>query len=481
MLEKLQKKFVVLIMACVSLVLAAACSAICLLTYNQDLAGVNALMQDRLEHAISAKAHFQSELDMAESEKAPGEMGNPGKADDPGSSAIPADPTEPSNPNVPADPTEPNDPDIPADPALAPSEDSPQPPFIGGGEFTRTQLTPVVVYEINAQGLVSSPSSLSTALISDEYLDEAIEGALAANENFGHLSKSELLYGKRVEGNTTYIAFADEASVGGWKTLAVTLAGVGLVVLGGFWLIGIRFSCWALAPVERAWAQQRQFVADASHELKTPLTVILANSAILQAHPEASVESQRQWIDSTQTEATHMQQLVNDMLELAQLDGEKRNPEKRAPIDLSDAVESEMLQFESVAFERGVVIEESIASEAFVRGDAERIRRLVRTLLDNACKYSDEGSTVTISLEKVSAQARLNVSSKGAVIAEADLDRIFDRFYRADEARTRETGGYGLGLAIACDIARDHDGDIFASCTEEGVTTFTLILPLSGS
>lgn len=437
MLEKLRKKFIALIMTCVALVLTAAFSAICFLTYSQDLTGVDALMQERLSHAVKSKAHFD------ESPAADDVADMDGRADKP-----------------------------------EPDEMGPQPPFIGGGEFTPTQLTPVVVYEVDEEGATVTPSSSSTALIADEYLDKAIDDALSATEDFGHLSDSELLYSKRYVKDVVYVAFADEASIGGWKKLALTLLGVGLVVLAGFWVIGIRFSRWALAPVERAWEQQRRFIADASHELKTPLTVILANSAILKSHPEASVESQRQWIDSTQTEATHMQNLVNDMLELAQLDGEKRSTEKRDPFDLSDAVEGEVLQFESVAFERGVVIEENIAGEVFVRGDAERIRRLVRTLLDNACKYSDEGSTIKISLEKLSAQACMAVSSKGAAIAEANLDRIFDRFYRADEARSRETGGYGLGLAIARDIARDHGGDIFASCNAEGVTTFTLTLPL---
>lgn len=440
MLEKLRKKFIALIMACIALVLAVAFSAICILTYSQDLAGVNTLMQERLNHAISSASHFDNPA-------AAGIHANVNsRADEPESGIIGA-----------------------------------QPPFIGGGEFTSTQLTPVVVYEVDEKGATITPSSSSTALIADEYLENAINDALSATEDFGHLSGSELLYSKRYVKDVVYVAFADGASVGGWKKLALTLLGVGLVALAGFLAISIRFSRWALAPVERAWDQQRQFIADASHELKTPLTVILANSAILKAHPEASVESQHQWIDSTQTEATHMQNLVNDMLELAQLDGEKRSAEKIDPFDLSDAVEGEALQFESVAFERGVVIEENIASEVFVRGDAERIRRLVRTLLDNACKYSNEGSTIKVNLEKVSSQARMSVSSKGAVIAEADLDRIFDRFYRADEARARETGGYGLGLAIARDIARDHGGDIFASCNAEGVTTFTLTLPLHNS
>lgn len=440
MLEKLQRKFVALLMACVALVLAAAFSAICFLTYSQDLAGVSSLMQERLNHAINSKAPYD----------------DPPAADANGSTNGQADKPKPD-------------------------KNGPQPPFIGGGEFTQAQLTPVVVYEVDEQGATITPSSSSTALISDEYLDEAINGALAAPDAFGRLSKSNLLYSKKYERGAAYVAFADAASVDGWKTLALTLLGVGLVALAGFCAIGVRFSRWALAPVERAWEQQRQFVADASHELKTPLTVILANSAILQAHPEASINSQRQWIDSTQTEATHMQNLVNDMLELARLDGEKRSNEKRDPLDLSDAVESEVLQFESVAFEQGTIIEEDIASEVFVCGDAEGIRRLIRTLLDNACKYSDKGSAIKISLEKVSDQARMAVSNRGAAIAGADLNRIFDRFYRADEARTRETGGYGLGLAIARDIARDHGGDIFASCNSEGVTTFTLVLPLYDS
>lgn len=141
---------------------------------------------------------------------------------------------------------------------------------------------------------------------------------------------------------------------------------VEVAALAVFLVISLFFSRWALRPVARAWTQQRRFVADASHDLKTPLTVILANTSIALEHPERSVASQSQWLESTQHEAEAMQGLVGDLLTLAKMDEEEAAAQSGAArpaleeVDLSDVIEGEVLQFESVAFERGVKLESQV-------------------------------------------------------------------------------------------------------------------------
>ena len=212
----------------------------------------------------------------------------------------------------------------------------------------------------------------------------------------------------------------------------------------------------------------------------TPLTVILANTSILLEHPERSVASQSQWVESTQHEAEQMQTLVSDLLLLAQTDeGAAKPPMER--LDLADLVESELLQFESVAFERKVELCSQLEPGVAVCGNAPLLRKLAGTQLDNACKYADRGGRVDVELRRTVRHVELAVRNTGFAIAPEDLAHVFDRFYRADKARTRDDSGFGLGLAIARSIAEEHGGTLSAASDEASGTTFTLALPIAGS
>ena len=260
-------------------------------------------------------------------------------------------------------------------------------------------------------------------------------------------------------------------------SLLKMLAAVCIVALLAFFAMSVFLSRWALGPVRRAWDQQQQFIADASHELKTPLTVILANNSLVMADPTASVGSQMQWLESTESEARLMQGLVNDMLYLARSDATVEQSMGDEPVDMSDLVASVSLQFESVAFERGVMIEDDIDDGIVVRGDHANLQRLLGTLVDNAVKYVEENGTVKVSLKGEGSMCRIDVHNTGNVIPADDLPHLFDRFYSADKARTRGTGGFGLGLAIAQSIVEAHGGTIGVTSTEADGTTFTVHLP----
>ena len=221
-------------------------------------------------------------------------------------------------------------------------------------------------------------------------------------------------------------------------------------------------------------------MADASHELKTPLAVILANTQILKESSEELPEESRRWVKSTADEAERMKGLVEGLLELARTEEGAGNARRDEDVDLSGITEGEALQFDAVAFEQGCSIEASVAEDLHVKGDPDQLERLVKTLLDNACKYAESGTEVLVSLERQGQAAELSVTNHGAPIDPEDLPHIFDRFYRSDKARARETGGFGLGLAIAKGIVESHGGKISVTSSLEAGTRFVVRLPLMG-
>ncbi len=352
-------------------------------------------------------------------------------------------------------------------------------PLIGKRPDEGPAHLPMAIYRIDASGSYTQEGA-SNASISESIIETACREATASEDDRGYLEEAGLYFAKRNARDKTVVAFADESAVSSWQGLAITLSFVGAAALAAFFLISIFFSRWALKPVERAWSQQKQFVADASHELKTPLTVILANTAILKSRPDDPIASQEQWIESTQVEARRMQDLVSDMLELARPDDDGDVLETTFElVDLSDLTESLVLQFESVAFERSVALECEADENIRVKGSRKRLERLVSTLLDNACKYAAEGSDVRVSLHVKSRGAVLCIANNGSVIEPEDLPHIFDRFYRADKARTSGAGGFGLGLAIARETALQHHGSITASSAAGDGTVFRVTLPLA--
>ena len=250
--------------------------------------------------------------------------------------------------------------------------------------------------------------------------------------------------------------------------LAIALAAM-LVLLA----IAAAASRWVTRPVERAWKQQRQFLSDASHELKTPLTVILSNAELLER--AQLPEKPARWSGSIRLEAEQMRTLVEEMLTLARADNGVR-PAAMEPVNLSDVATDCTLAFEPVAFEAGKPLEDHIADEVAVTGDADRLRRLVSILLDNAVKYGAEGGAISLTLEKTERQARLTVANPGEPIPPEHLAHLFERFYRVDSSRG-EKSGFGLGLSIADTIAKEHKGTLRAE-SDAVSTRFIFTMPL---
>ena len=337
-------------------------------------------------------------------------------------------------------------------------------------------LFPAFSVTLDENGQVESIQAGSNVDVSDALVEQAVEQVLASGQTEGDLSSLRLRFLAEERSGVLHIAFSDL----GWEwqnlsALSLTSLLIGLGALAGFFLISLFLARLAVRPVERAWEQQRQFVADASHELKTPLTVILANTGIVLSHPEDTVRAQSKWLSYTREEAQRMKGLVEDLLFLAKSDAQRAS-RARLPVDLSGLVTGCLLPFEPVAFEAGVALESRLSPGLTVTGDEGQLRRLVLILLDNAVKYTPEGGAVTVALVRVQERARLTVHNTGEAIPPEHLEHLFERFYRSDSARTRQAGGYGLGLAIATSIAEGHRGKISVS-SGAGGTTFTLLLP----
>jgi signal transduction histidine kinase len=251
-----------------------------------------------------------------------------------------------------------------------------------------------------------------------------------------------------------------------WTSLMILLAG--MLIFFGF---SVWLTRWTVRPVEQAWEQQRQFVADASHELKTPLTVILTNAELLHGE-EYDAESKERFAASILTMSRQMRGLVEELLDQARVDSTQAEHRK---LDYSRLVEDAVLPFEPLYFEAGRELRCQIEPGITAMGIAEHLRRVVEVLLDNGCKYSTANGVVELKLCRQGRGSLLSVHSPGVTMTEQECLDIFKRFYRMDQARTMNRS-YGLGLSIAQGIVQQHKGKIWAQ-SQDGFNTFFVSLP----
>ena len=306
----------------------------------------------------------------------------------------------------------------------------------------------------------------------------AVTAALAAAAASGKLEADSLRWLKRDQGGETRLAFVDiSMEMNALRAQALSSLLIGVGALAVFFLASLGLARWMVRPVAQAWEEQRQFVADASHELKTPLTVVLSSIDMLDKHYPDTDANSRRWIDNIQAESLRIKKLVGALLDLARYDQGREKP-ALAKVDFSFLAKRGAMVFEPVIYERGLALATAIEEKLPVRGDEEKLRQLVDILLDNACKYSRPGGRIEVSLKKADKRfALLTVGNEGEPIPEKELRRIFRRFYRLDRARQAH-GGYGLGLAIANSIVTAHQGRLWAESSPAGVNSFFAQLPL---
>jgi two-component system, OmpR family, sensor histidine kinase CiaH len=233
----------------------------------------------------------------------------------------------------------------------------------------------------------------------------------------------------------------------------------------------------ALIPIRAAWERQRNFVADASHELRTPLAVIQTNLELVMGNQEETVESQEKWLENIRAENRRMAKLVEDLLLLARADSNQELLKKEL-FSMNQALREAIAPLEPIAGRKGIQLEVTQDDDMQCHGDEQRIKQVIVILVDNAIKYTPAQGNVSVELLRKAGGIELSVSDTGEGIDEEHLPRIFERFYRADKARSRECGGTGLGLAIAQWIIREHRGTILVSSAAGKGSTFKVTLPV---
>lgn len=269
----------------------------------------------------------------------------------------------------------------------------------------------------------------------------------------------------------------EEAALTSLLLVLVAGGGVGMLLsLAGAWFLAGR----SLVPIEQAFRRQQEFVADASHELRTPLTVLRSATDLLNRHRDEPLAANGELFDDIRTEILRLERLTVDMLTLARSDRGELQLET-AEVDLA-ALASEVCRLTGpLAHERGIALASKPERAApAVEADPDRLQQVLLILLDNAIKHTPAGGTVSVLVRRQGSEALLEVVDTGTGIPPEHLPRVFDRFYRADAARSRSRGGTGLGLPIARTLVEAHGGILTLASTPGAGTRATIRLPCSG-
>ncbi len=352
-----------------------------------------------------------------------------------------------------------------AEPKSVPAPDPGAPHFKDTPAF---QLSIFYSVAISKDGQVLTVNNSQNAVYEDEEL-EAIALEVAESGRTDGI-KSNLIYYIADKGSYLLITFMDNTVM---RESMTTLFRYTLI-FGGFAILALFFLALYLAgkiiqPLEESYKKQKQFISDAGHELKTPLAVVSANAELLSREI-----GKNQWLSNIHYENERMGILVGQLLELART--EDVTPQMES-VELCRLVKGEVLPFESVVFEKGLILGWEAPNPLYVNGNSTQLKQLTSILLDNAIRYCHPHGEITLSLKAVRSHAVLSVSNDGTEIPPAQRKQIFERFYRADTARNSEGSHYGLGLSIAKAIVSAHHGKIEVAC-RSGKVEFIVRIPL---
>ena len=460
MIKKLKYRFLATIMIFVTIIIVAFVSAVTLIPARQN---------DR-----QAEVFLRM---MAETAGAPGDSDFPGEEQD-SSAAVPDSNKEQDSSEDPEPAPFPqgNNPDL----RPKPENDS--------SPFSFANLISAVLDE---DGNVISWFSDRSDLYDEEYIEEAAAELFQSDKEFGKfdgqyylLVKNDMGPGDPEQSNadssagaageqlSTLILLDNSLGFASAKHSLILGAGAGLMAWVILLLLAIFLVNRMTRPVSEAFEKQRRFIADAGHELKTPISVISANAGVLK-----SEIGENKWLSYINNETHRMDLLVKELMSLAAVD-DGRSEAVSADYDLSSAVLTAALPFESLAFEKGQSMEFEVADGIYTHGSSACAEQLVTILLSNAVKYGKSGGLIRLSLAQEKKKAILKVYNTGEGISAEDKERIFDRFYRVDKARSREQNSFGLGLAIAKAITEEQNAHISVESKYGEWIEFTVVFPL---
>ena len=275
---------------------------------------------------------------------------------------------------------------------------------------------------------------------------------------------------KRIDKNTIVISLLENAkAISHIKVMIIFSIIMSVFAIAVIFVIAKKLSIIIVKPVEETFEKQKQFISDASHELKTPLAVIEANTDVLQDKVGES-----KWINYIQTDIESMNKLINELLLLAKIENVD-NVKEYVQLDVSKEVEIILSMFESIAYEKGVNIESNIEENITLNGNKQDLEHIVSTLTDNAIKHTESGNKVIVDLKKDKNEIILEIKNMGEPIPEEEREKIFERFYRIDKSRNRVEKRYGLGLSIAKATIEKYNGKITVDC-KDGFTIFKVVI-----
>lgn len=328
----------------------------------------------------------------------------------------------------------------------------------GGKRFENTpsfQLATFYSVAIADDGQVLATDIGGREVYTKETLEAYASNILASNEKRG--TKENLVFHVEPKHGYTLVAFMDNTVIRQSMTTLFRYTIVfGLITLVALFFLAVYLAKRIVKPLEESYRKQTQFISDAGHELKTPVSVVSANAELLSREI-----GNNQWLSNIQYENERMGQLVCQLLELAKTENVTPHIEI---LDLSRLVAGSVLPFESVAFENGLSVNTKIDSGISIKGNCNQLSQLVAILVDNAIRHGRTGKTVEVVLAESRNSAVLSVINDGEPISNDQKEHIFERFYRADEARSGGDKHYGLGLAIAKAIVTAHSGKIDVTC-----------------
>lgn len=335
---------------------------------------------------------------------------------------------------------------------------------------------PFFTVQISSRGELIAATGGYFDLTDQANIQEIVNLALLSEDETGELKEHDLRYLKTPSPRGFTIVFSDTTTeTATLKSMVYNCLAVFVVAMLVFLGIGVLLSQWVIKPVAKAWDQQRQFVSDASHELKTPLAVIMANAELLE-NEDTREADRKNFSENILATSYQMRSLVENMLEMARVDNGTLKMDFTV-LDLSQLVGDAVLSFQLLYQEKGLGLRCSVLDGISLRGSEQYLYQVMDVLLDNALKYSAPGGMVSVDLTQKGRVCTLSVASPGEPISKEDLKNIFKRFYRADKARTMN-GSYGLGLAIAESVVEAHKGKIWA-VSEDGYNTFFVQLPMN--
>ena len=346
-----------------------------------------------------------------------------------------------------------------------------------------------IPYSINIVVDLSSNKSINNifksygAITSNNDIQEAVDKVVNSKKKLGkiNISTNSYSYLKASTPFGTKIAFIERSQYDTMLfELLKTFIVIGCISLIVLLLISIYLTNKSIIPIKETFEKQKQFIADASHELKTPLAIIKTNTSLILSQPDDTIKNQSKWINYINSQTDRMSVLINEMLSLAKMDTAE-NQLPLSHINLSKIVESMLLMFDAIIYENNINLETNISKDLFVNGDKESLKKLFSIIMDNAIKHTNKQGTITVSLFTYKNKIKMIIRNTGEGIASENLERVFERFYRVDNSRDRETGGYGLGLSIASSIVKQHNGKIYAKSKVGEFTSFIVELPQQSS